>query len=420
VRIALVSEHASPLAVLGGEDAGGQNVHVAALARALGRRGHVVDVYTRREDPATPETVSFGPGVEVVHVPAGPPRPVPKDELAPYMPEFGDWLTRRWRGTAPDLVHAHFWMSGLAALVASRAHGVPLVQTFHALGTVKRRHQRDADTSPPERLAAEARLAATVDTVIATCSDEVRELRTIGGRPAHTVVVPCGVDVRRFNPAVPPAPSLPPRRERYRLVSVGRLVERKGLAEVIRAVAAVPDTELVVAGGPPASELNADPRSRRLLDLAAERGVADRVRLLGRVGHDRLAGLYRSADLVVSVPWYEPFGIVPLEAMACGVPVVASAVGGMLDTVIDGRTGLHVRPRDETALAAALRALLPDARTRAAMGRAGRHRAVQRYQWDRVAQDTEAVYRGLVTRSRPLALTQSHHTGRIPVGGVAG
>src|SRR3954469_22373621 len=156
MRIAMVSEHASPLATLGDVDAGGQNVHVAALSLALAGRGHDVRVYTRRDDPALPTRVRFGPGVDVIHVPAGPARQLPKDELFPHMAEFGDRLADAWAGPgAPDVVAAHFWMSGLAAIAAARIIGTPVVQTFHALGTVKQRHQGAHDSSPLERIDAE-------------------------------------------------------------------------------------------------------------------------------------------------------------------------------------------------------------------------------------------------------------------------
>ena len=397
MRIAMVSEHASPLAVLGGEDAGGQNVHVAALSQAMADRGHAVEVYTRRDDPNLPETVRLGPGVTVVHVPAGPPWALPKDALAEHMPRFGSWLAERWRGgtaagRAPDVVHAHFWMSGLAALRARAGTGTPVVQTFHALGAVKRRHQGAADTSPDGRIEAEARIAAAADAVIAMCSDEVRELTALGAPAAGLRVVPCGVDVRRFTPTGP----VLPRTSAARIVCVGRLVERKGVATVVEALARVPGAELLVAGGPDAALLEDDPHARELRSLAASLGVGDRVTLLGRLDHDRLPALLRSADVVVAVPWYEPFGIVPLEAMACGVPVVTSAVGGMLDSVVDGVTGVHVPPADPAALAAALHRLLPDRQRRTAMGRAGARRAAQRYTWRHVAEQTERVYAELL------------------------
>ncbi|MDQ3643465.1 MAG: glycosyltransferase, partial [Actinomycetota bacterium] len=158
MKVAMVSEHASPLAVLGGVDAGGQNVHVAALASELGRRGVEVTVYTRRQDAQVARRVRLAPGVIVEHIPAGPACVLPKDELLPHMGRFAAELQRAWAKQRPDIVHAHFWMSGLASMAAGRPLGLPIVQTFHALGVVKRRHQGRRDTSPPERLAAERAL----------------------------------------------------------------------------------------------------------------------------------------------------------------------------------------------------------------------------------------------------------------------
>jgi glycosyltransferase involved in cell wall biosynthesis len=393
MRIAMVSEHASPLAVLGGVDAGGQNVHVAALATELGRLGHEVEVFTRRDDPGLAPEAPFAPGVRVVHVPAGPSTALPKDELLPWMGDFGRWLAARWaEGAPPDVVHAHFWMSGLAALQAAGPAGVPVAQTFHALGSVKRRHQGAADTSPPERVHAEGVVGRRADVVIATCSDEVAELARLGVPESRTRVVPCGVDVGRFAPG----PGAGDDGSGGRLLCIGRLVARKGVDTVVRALADVPGATLRVAGGPPADRLGDDPEARRLLDVAAEAGVAGRVHLLGGVTHEEVPGLIRAADVVVATPWYEPFGIVPVEAAACGVPVVGSAVGGLLDTVQDGVTGVLVPPRDTEALAAALRGLLDDPHRRAAYGRAARRAAVARYAWDRVAAQTAAVYRTLL------------------------
>ncbi|MCD1143942.1 glycosyltransferase [Kocuria sp. LUK] len=396
MRIAMVSEHASPLAALGGVDAGGQNVYVAALAEGLARRGHDVSVYTRRDDPALPEVVEQAPGVRVVHVPAGPAGPLPKDELAPYMDEFGRWLARDWARTgAPDLVHAHFWMSGLAARRAAEAHRIPVVQTFHALGAVKRRHQGAADTSPAGRLAAEHGLITGADLVLATCRDERAELLALGGDPSRIDVVPCGVDLGAFAPA-PPRPA----GARKRILALGRLVERKGVDVAVRALAELPGAELVVAGGPDRAELDRDPEALRLRALARELGVADRVELLGRVDHRDTAELLAGADVVACLPWYEPFGMVPLEAMACARPVVGSAVGGLLDSVEDGVTGLLVPPRDPAGAATALRALLEDPQRAARMGRAGRERVERRFGWGRVAEQTERSYERALGRHR--------------------
>ncbi len=401
MRVAMVSEHASPLATLGGVDAGGQNVHVAALAQAMGRRGVEVVVHTRREDAGLARTVAMGPGVTVDHVPAGPAEVVSKDTLFPYMDAFAADLRRQWQRRRPDVVHAHFWMSGYAALEAARPLGIPVVMTFHALGVVKRRHQGVRDTSPAERLAVEERLVRECDRVVATCSDEVFELLRLGGDRRRTSVVPCGVDVSTFTPLGQADPRTP---GRHRLVYVGRLVERKGIGNAISALAGLvnnggPDTELVVAGGPAAADVDTDPEIGRLRALARKAHVEDRVHFRGRVGRAELPALLRSADAVVCLPWYEPFGIVPLEAMACGVPVVASAVGGIVDSVVDGVTGLHVPPRRPDAVAEALRVLLPDESRRHAFGAAGVARARARYSWNRVAATTLTTYEHLLPLS---------------------
>jgi D-inositol-3-phosphate glycosyltransferase len=389
MRIAMVSEHASPLAVLGGVDAGGQNVHVAALAAALAERGDHVMVHTRRDDAALPRRVALGPRLDVDHVDAGPPCELPKDQLLPYMSDFAEQLRAQWRTEPPDVVHAHFWMSAIAALRAARTLGIPVVHTFHALGVVKRRHQGEKDTSPPHRIEMERSIARRVDRVIATCTDEVFELVRLGAEPQRISVVPCGVDVARFTPDGPADARRP---GRHRLVAACRLVERKGIADVIAALARVPCAELHVAGGPEQSALQADPEARRLRAFAADLGVADRLVLRGRVGRDAMPALLRSADAVVCAPWYEPFGIVPLEAMACGVPVVATAVGGQIDSVVDGVTGVHVAPCDPAALGAAIAALLDHPERRAELGAAGARRARERFAHGRVAAATREIY----------------------------
>ncbi|MEV0124670.1 glycosyltransferase [Streptomyces sp. NPDC050703] len=389
LSIALVSEHASPLAALGGVDAGGQNVHVACLAGALADRGHRVTVYTRRDARDLPDRVALRDGVEVHHVPAGPSEPIPKDELLPHMDEFGRYLARSWRSRPPDLVHSHFWMSGLASLLATRGTGLPLLHTYHALGTVKRRHQRLADPSPPRRVALETEVGRGCHRVIATCRDEVAELGRMGIPAAKVGIVPCGVDTDLFTPHGPVAGRGP---LPHQILQLGRLVPRKGAAVSVAALARLPDTELVIVGGPSADRLDQDPEVRRLRALAREAGVADRVRFTGGVPSADVPPLLRAADVVVCPADYEPFGIVPLEAMACGRPVVASAVGGQLDTVADPATGRLVPPRDPDALARAVAELLADPAGREAGGEAGRRRTLRRYGWPRVAAATEAAY----------------------------
>jgi glycosyltransferase involved in cell wall biosynthesis len=388
----MVSEHASPLATLGGVDAGGQNVHVAALATAAAKLGHTVTVYTRRDDPKLPVQVPLAPGVVVEHVDAGPARPIPKDAIYAHIGRFANQLAHAWSTWRPDVVHSHFWMSGVAALSAARPLGIPIAHTFHALGAEKLRHQGKADTSPRERLAEEIAIARDADRVIATASAEVFELMRMGANPRAVKIVPCGVDLRLFSPD---GPRERRRRDRMRIVTLSRLVPRKGIADAIAALADVPDAELVIAGGGEAPDLVSDPEAQRLSALARESGVASRVYFRGRVERSDVGPLLRSADVVVCVPWYEPFGIVPLEAMACGVPVVVSSVGGLVDTVLDGVTGLHVPPRAPHQLAVALNALRTDAAMRKRFGKLGAQRAASRYSWSRIAAETVDVYRGL-------------------------
>jgi D-inositol-3-phosphate glycosyltransferase len=392
MRIAMVSEHANPLAVVGGVDAGGQNVHVAAIATELAHRGHEVTVFSRRDDPSVRTVVEAPGGYRVEHVPAGPPTEVPKDQLLQYIPAFGDYLAARWQSHRYDLVHAHFWMSGVASVTAAATLDLPVVQTFHALGTVKRRQQGRRDTSPRSRIRSEEQLCSTVDHVIATCTDEVRELRALGMDCNRVSVVPCGVDVHAFVPTRAHAG------RGSQLLVVGRLVERKGVGNVIEALAHLPGVELVIAGGPPREALFADPEVDRLRALARKHSVADRVRFVGGVDRSEVPRLMQAADVVVAVPWYEPFGIVPLEAMACGRPVVGSAVGGLLDTVVPGETGELVPPRRPDLLAGVLRDLLTDPARRRAYGKAGFARATRIYRWERVAAATESVYESVLAR----------------------
>ncbi|GHG42098.1 glycosyl transferase [Sinomonas cellulolyticus] len=403
MKIAMVSEHASPLAAIGGEDAGGQNVHVAELSAALVRRGHAVTVFTRRDSERLHWEQMLPTGVGLVNVDAGPPRAIVKDKLLPYIPEFADRLARFWSEQVPDVVHGHFWMSGVACVEAvgqlqDRGIAPPVVaETFHALGVVKRRHQGVEDTSPPERESLEPWVAKSVDRVIATCPDEAFELRGLGVNRRHISIAPCGVDTDVFTPDGPART----RGRRLRLATIGRLVPRKGIDTIIEALARLAqegrtDIELLVVGGSLAKDrVASDPEVRRLRALAESLGVAGQVIFTGQVPREGMPELMRSLDVVVCCPWYEPFGIVPLEAMASGVPTVVAAVGGLAETTVDGVTGLHVPPKDSAALAAAIGRLADDPQLRSRLGEAGVQRARSRYTWDRIAADTERIYRAM-------------------------
>jgi D-inositol-3-phosphate glycosyltransferase len=379
VRIAMISEHASPLGL------GGQRSHVADLSTALAELGHDVRVYTRRDDPSLPAVVPMAERVTVVHVPAGPPRKVPADLLLPHMGDFAHWLGEHWRDSdwMPTVAHAHFWTSGLAAVTAARQVGIPVVQSFHELAEVER------NAGGPSRAGYERALGRAVDRVVVQSQDEVRGLVRIGVPRTQLTVVPAGVDSDRFTPDGPAAERDP---DRPRILSVGRLVERKGFGDVIQAMRYVPGAECVVVGGPPADQLPADPQAKRLRALAEQFKVADRVRLVGGVPARDMPHWYRSADLLVAAPWHEQFELAPLEAMACGVPVVGTTVGGLTDTVVDGLTGDLVPARDPRALGGALRRLVNDKVRRFAYGTAALDRARQAYSWKRVAAQVGSVY----------------------------
>ena len=388
MRLAMISEHASPLASLGGEDSGGQNVYVAELARRLGEMGHQVDVFTRRDSELLPAIVPFAEGVRVVNLPAGPARSVPKDDLFPLMAPMRDAFYRfaREEAAAYDLVHANFWMSGWVACEAKRDLGLPFAQTFHALGEIKRREQGANDTSPPQRRAVESRILEEVDRVLATCPAEVEELTTLyDADPSRLTVMPCGVDEQTFRPvdrgAAREMLGLP---DKPTVAYVGRLVARKGVDALLRAFALLPrnlDARLVIVGGEPGGS----PEAARLAALADDLGVQERVCFAGSRPQEDLRHYYGSADVAVSVPHYEPFGMTPLEAMACATPVIGSRVGGIQTSVADGETGYLVPPKDPQALAERILRLLSNPALRDLMGRDARRRIEEHYTWERVA-----------------------------------
>jgi D-inositol-3-phosphate glycosyltransferase len=379
VRIAMISEHASPLG------SGGQQSHVADLSTALAEQGHDVRVYTRRDGPDQPDAVAMPGGITVVHVPAGPAQQIPPDLLLPHMGDFAQWLGDRWRNGdwRPDVAHAHFWTSGLAAVTAARQVGVPVVQSFHELAEVER------DNRGPSRAGYERALGRAVDRVVVQSQDEVRGLVRIGVPRARLTLVPAGVDSERFSPEGPAAERDP---ARPRILTVGRLVERKGFGDVIQAMRYVPGAEVVVVGGPPAEQLKADPQAKRLRALAEHFKVADRFRLVGGVPAKDMPRWYRSADVLVAAPWHDQFELSPLEAMACGVPVIGTTEGGLTETVVDGLTGDLVPARDPRALGGALRRLVNDKVRRFAYATAALDRARQAYSWKRVAAQVGSVY----------------------------
>lgn len=393
MKIAMVSDYASPLATGGPGFGGGQHVHVAGLARALGRMGHHVTVYTRRRDPDVRDRARPAPRVTVEQVAAGPERPLPDDDLLCETPAFAAQLARRWAADRPDVIHAHYWTSGLAALVAARDLDLPVVETFHRIAHAARWR---GEAGRVERVRLERAIGRTAAAVIATSESEHAALIRVGVLRHRLAVVPGGVDVDQFTPC---GPVLPRGGMTHRLLALGSPAWHTGIDTAIGALARIPGAELIVAGGPPLEDLDGDPAVHRLLVLAQETGVDERVTFLGRVAHGDVPRLLRSVDLTVSLPWDESSELVALESMACGVPVVTTAVGGHLDSVIDGITGIHVLARRPAEAARRIRALLDDPTLRESLGIAGVDRARSRYSWDRVARETLGVYEAVRRRT---------------------
>jgi D-inositol-3-phosphate glycosyltransferase len=405
-RVAVLSVHSSPLDPPGIGDSGGMNVAIRALAGELAKAGVASDLYTRATSPEDPPVVEVEPGVRLLHLPAGPPEPLPKQILPRYLCAFLCSLLRAGERYGPyDVLHSHYWVSGWVARLARARWGSPVVHSFHTLGRVKNLRLADGDEpEPPTRLAGEERVVATADCLLAPTPVEARQLVELyGAAPAKVRVVPYGVDQGRFQPGDRAAAraALGVRRQHV-LAFVGRLQPHKAPDLAVLALAALAarrpdlDAELLVVGG---ASGNGGGEPARLRRLAAEQGVADRVRFLGPQPHDRLATVYRAADLLLVPSWSESFGLVALEAQACGTPVVAAGVGGLAHAVGDGTTGVLVATRSPADWADAAAALLASPRRLQAMGSAAA-RFAGAHGWDRTAAGVLDVYGDLVEAAR--------------------
>jgi glycosyltransferase involved in cell wall biosynthesis len=392
MKIALVTEHGSQLAWGRGTNVATQPeseaLRVSVLARTLAELGHLVTIYARRDSPALPRQAAVISGVRVENVQAGPAATLPHDKRLAHLAAFSGELAQRWQRQTPDVVHAHFWTSGLAALAATRGLPVPVVQTFHSLGATAGR----PGSGPADGQAAQVKLvsliARTVRTVLATSSGELADLAGLGVPRTSIRVVPNGVDTTAFSPAGPVAR----RSRRPRLMVVTPLSDQRQLDTVVRALALIPRAELLIAGGPPRAGLAADPGYQNLTRLAEQAGVSDRVVCTGQVSRARMPALLRSADLLVHVPAAKTPGMVPLEAMACGTPVIASADSSHSDAVIEGATGALIPPDNPVVLARMIRRLLNSPMLLEGYGIAAADRVRARYSWQRVGLQTLSAY----------------------------
>jgi len=408
LRIAMLSYHTCPLAILGGKDTGGMNVYVRELTRQLGRIGVHVDVFTRSQDEHVPHVVhELGYGNRVVHVPAGPEVPLPKRELAEYIPEFVEGIKAfaAEKDIEYDLIHSHYWMSGLAAEALSATWDVPVVHMFHTLGEMKNRIARtEEEREGAYRTDGERRVLACADRIIAATQAEQTQLQFLYKADKRKItIIPPGVDTCHFYP-IPMDEAreyIGVDADKKLVLFVGRIEPLKGLETLIRAIACHRTASLgqvslaVIGGDPNVSPQEMSAEMARIQRLCDDLCMGRMVVFLGKRAQSTLPYYYSAADVLVMPSHYESFGMVALEAMACGTPVIASQVGGLAYLVKDGETGYHVPDQDPQALCDKLLLILGDPEQREKMGlRAAEY--AKDYAWSNIASQILDVYKSLV------------------------
>jgi D-inositol-3-phosphate glycosyltransferase len=401
MKIALVAQNATPLHSRAGTGPDRDDIGLSELTRKLAGQGHQVTVYTQKNAADLPDQAELHAGVRVEHIDSG---PVPETgtepgdaDLLERVPAFSGPLRSLWQSDRPDVVHALRWTSGLAALAAARDLGIPVVQEFSSLSVAERRAAADqpgavkADGASAARIRLEPAIGRSATAVVATNSAEVSDLASLGVQRSSIRVVPWGVDTDLFTPEGPVAQ----RNGRPRLLTTADLTQRKPLETLFRALTKIPGAELLVVGGPAEAKLAKDDNYVKLAKFAAELGITDRVIFTGEVEYAAMPPLLRSADLVISTCQYAPSGTTSLQAMACGTPVIAPPVGGHMDAVVDGTTGIIIPPDRPALLAQRIRQLLAHPMLIEAYGVAAVDRVRSRYSWDRIVAETIAVYDGV-------------------------
>ena len=390
MKIALVAQNAT-LYPRAGSGPDRDDIGLSELTRELAAHGHQVTVFAQKHQPDLPDQAELHDGVRITHINAGPAMADgdrSDTSLLERVPAFSGPLRSSWERDRPDVVHALRWTSGLAALAAARDLAIPVVQEFSSLGVTERRDRVRADGAAAARIRLEPAIGRSAAAVVATHSAEASDLAGLGVHRSSIRVVPWGVDTDTFTPEGPVAK----RNGRPRLLTAADLNERAPLQTLLRALSRVPGAELLVVGGPERADLPNDSAYITLAAFAGTLGISDRVIFTGKVDHSEMPSLLRSADLVVSTCQYEPSGTTSLQAMACGTPVIAPAVGGHMDAMVDGTTGILISPGRPALLAQRIRQLLAHPMLIEAYGVAAADRARSRYSWDRIAGETLAVY----------------------------
>lgn len=402
-KIMMISEHASPLATLGGIDSGGQNVYVDQLSKHLSKRGYEVDIFTRKDNPEFPDIVVCPNGIRVIHITAGPIAFLEKEKMLPHMTSFTNEILRfiAREQLEYSLIHANFFMSGLVACELKKTLDIPFVITFHALGKIRKMFQKEQDKFPQERERVEERIVREADQIIAECPQDREDL--IYYYNAHQdkiTVIPCGFDEHELYPIdkMLARMTLSLCKEEKLILQLGRMVPRKGVDNAIEGLAEytkrseIPARLLIVGGASDDPDPKLTPEIDRLQKLAKQCGVHDQVTFVGRRNREQLKYYYSAADVFISTPWYEPFGITPLEAMACGTPVIGSNVGGIKFSVIHGKTGYLVEPNQPDQVGQRLKELFENEKRYQYMREQSVKRVNTFFTWATIANSVAALY----------------------------
>lgn len=400
-RIALISVHGDPSAVIGSEAAGGQNVYVREVGRQLASQGYQVDMFTRMVDATQPRIVQIAPGCRTVRLQAGPQEYVSRDHLFNHLNEFTDRVVEFSRRNGPyDAVHTNYWLSGHVGLQLRRRLDLPQVHTYHSLGAIKYMNVTDVPTTARLRLSTERNILETAERIVATSPQEAEHMRQYVSKKGSIDIVPCGVDIEQFSRVDRQvARARFGFREDEKVVFyVGRFDRRKGIETLVRAVAELDQPVRLVIGGGWTEERGDGKEYHRILDIVESLGIEARTVFTGRIDQADLPDHYSAADVCVVPSHYEPFGLVAVEAMACGTPVIASAVGGLCYSVVDGETGLLVPPRDVHAFAGALDRVLTSESLRTRMGESAVRRIHEHFTWTGVSRQLGRLYQQLAAR----------------------
>jgi D-inositol-3-phosphate glycosyltransferase len=408
-RTAVLSVHSCPLAALGGKETGGMNVYVREMAREMGRLGYQVDVFTRSQNPHITRVVHLGRNARVIHLKAGPEEPLPKNDLLPHLPEFVSGVIQfaSAEGVSYDLIHSHYWLSGRVGEVLKQRWSVPMVHMFHTLGILKNTlNRRKAEMESEERIGIENGIMKSADVLVAPSPwEKERMVSHYAADPEKIRVIPCGVDLNLFRPILPAkARKFLGLSKRKFVLFVGRIDAIKGIDLLIRAIDCLVeksclgkhDIGLIIVGG----DKDADPRietqeMQRLRKMVSRLNLEEEVAFWGAQRQDLLPFFYSAAEAIILPSRYESFGMVALEAMGCGTPVIASRVGGLQFTVEDGRTGFLFPEGNWRELAERIREVIVSRKLKKKLGQAALRRA-KKFSWTKVAKEVLSVYRSLL------------------------